>query len=110
MKIINIKLGDQTFMSGKISTYLTREAMKLQRDALALGEKAKDLKDDTNGVEALELFDAIDEQLARKIWLICETYENKFTPDLLERNLSTEEIDQEVQKIIGTASGVIEKN
>lgn len=110
MKILNIKLGDHTFMSGKITTYLTREAMKLQRDALVLGEKAKDLKDDTTGAEALELFDVINEQLERKIWLVCEAYENKFTPDLLERNLSTEEIDQEVQKIIGTVSGVIEKN
>ena len=79
MKILSIKLGDKTFQSGKITLYLTREALKLQKDALALGDKAKNMIDDTDEVAAGELLDGILDLMDRKMWLICEVYGNQFT-------------------------------
>lgn len=110
MKILSIKLGDKTFQSGKITLYLTREALKLQKDALALGDKAKNMIDDTDEVAAGEMLDGILDLMDRKMWLICEVYGNQFTPEVIENVLSSEDVDLEVNKIIGVASGVIEKN
>jgi 23S rRNA pseudoU1915 N3-methylase RlmH len=110
MKLLTIKLGEKTYTSGKITTYLTREALKLQRDALKLGETAKKMVENINETDAQEILEALDGLLSRKVWLICEVYGNRFTADELERTLDSEEIDQEVNRIIRTASGVIEKN
>jgi len=109
MKILTLKLNEKTYMSGKISTYLTKEAMKIQRDALAFGERAKGLTaGDLEG--AGEVLDSLFELSDRKVWLVCEVYGNKFTADELEKSLSNEELDEAVNRIIGGASGVIEKN
>lgn len=109
MKLLTLKLNDKTFMSGKISMFLTKEALKIQRDALAVGKQAKGMsEEDIDGAD--ELLQAVYELADRKIWLICEVYENKFSPDDLERGLTSEEVDIEINKIIGAVSGVIEKN
>lgn len=110
MRLLSIKLEDKTYMSGKITTFLTREALKLQKEALKLGESAKKMLDNINETEAQEILDALDGLLCRKVWLVCEAYGNKFTPDDLERSLDSEELDMEVNRIISAASGVIEKN
>ncbi len=52
MKLLSIKLGDKTYMSGKITTFLTREALKLQKEALKLGESAKKMVDNINEAQA----------------------------------------------------------
>lgn len=109
MKILKLKLNEDTYMSGKITTYLTKEALRIQREALALGEKAKGMTE-ASTEEAAELLDAMFELSDRKAWLVCEVYGNKFTPDQLEKALSTDELDLAVNAIIGGASGVIEKN
>jgi len=110
MKIITIKIEEKTYMSGKITAYLTKEAMKLQRDALELGKNAKRLPEDADEDATQGVFDDLVGLMDRKVWLICESYGKQFTPDDLERELTSEEIDIEVNKIISAASGVIEKN
>jgi hypothetical protein len=109
MKILTLKINDQKYMSGKINTYMTKEAMKIQKAALDLGGKAKSIEH-AELEEATELMEALIELSDRKTWLICEVFENKFTPDALDQNLSSEEIDATINMIIGAASGVIEKN
>jgi 23S rRNA pseudoU1915 N3-methylase RlmH len=110
MKLLSITLGENKYMSGKITAYLTREALKLQRDALGLGDQVRAMTESANEAEAQEVLDAVVGLMDRKVWLICEAYGNKFTPDELEKTLASEEIDQEVNRIINVASGVIEKN
>lgn len=110
MKILTLKINEQNYMSGKISTFHTKEAMKIQRQALALGEQAQGLKEEINLEGAAEIFDALLELSDKKTWLLCEVYGNKFTPDELEKALSSEEIDVAVNEIIGVVSAAIEKN
>lgn len=110
MRLLNITLGEKNYMSGKITAFLTREALKLQRDALKLGEAAKKLTESATEAEADAILDSVVGLMGRKVWLICEAYGNRFTPDEVERHLANEEIDLEVNKIITAASGVIEKN
>jgi hypothetical protein len=57
-----------------------------------------------------DLLDKLGELAERKAALICAVYGDKFTVDELEKNLSDEEINIEINKIIMSVSGVIEKN
>lgn len=111
MQLLKLKINDQTYMSGKITTYMTKEALKIHRDALELRDKALGGTDGQSPEEAAaELLDAVCDITDRKVWLLCEVYGNKFTTDEVEMNLSTEEIDQALNMIISGVSGVIEKN
>lgn len=111
MQLLKLKINDQTYMSGKITSYMTKEALKIHRAALDLRDKFLEESDDQRlEEEAADLLDAVCDITDRKVWLLCEVYGNKFTPDEVERNLSTEEIDQALNMIINGASGVIAKN
>lgn len=109
MQLLKLKIGDKTYMSGKITTYLTKEAIRIQKDALAYAEAAKGM-DQTDINAASDLLDGLLELQDRKVWLLCEAYGNKFTPDDVERNLAQDEVDLAVNQIIYSTGAAIEKN
>jgi len=113
MKILSLKLNDKTFMTGKITAFLSKEALKIQKESLALAKKGKILQEcaeesQVDGAE--ELLTAMMEIREKKTWLICEVYQNKFDIETLEKNLDDEEIDQEINKILYGIVGTISKN
>lgn len=109
MKVLTLKLNGQEYMTAKISAFYTKEAMKIQKDALAMAEKAINIATDDIGIAA-EVMDISLELLDRKCWLISEVFGGKFTPDDVLKELTSADIDQTVNLIIGSAAKVIEKN
>lgn len=113
MKVLTLTIGDHTYTTGKITAFLSKEAMKINRDAVALAKESQRIQEDadTGSLDAVEtLANAALELSERKAWLICEVYGNKFTPDDLEKELSTDEIDAEINAIISGINGVVSKN
>lgn len=109
MKTLVLKLGNKTYTTSRITAYLSREAMAVNRELLEIAKTARALdQDDLDGAE--KLLDDMDCAAIRKANLICEVYGSKFTADELERNLTNEEIDAQVNGIINGISGVVEKN
>ena len=109
MRILSIKLGEETYKSGKISLFLTKEALRVQKEALDVAKRAEEM--DMNDIDsALEILDELTAISDKKVWLLCEAYGNKFTADKLERVLDAEEIDAALNQLIGRTSQVIEKN
>lgn len=113
MKVLSLKLNDKTYMTGKITAYLSKEAFKIQKESLALAKKGKEIMNsevDPQIEEAEELYNSLEELRERKTWLICEVYQNKFDVETLEKCLDDEEINQEINKILNGVTGVISKN
>jgi len=115
MKVLSLKLNDKTYMTGKITSFLSKEALKIQKESLALAKKAKEMqnteKNEGDQVdEADELLTSMMEIRESKTWLICEVYQNKFDVETLEKSLDDEEIDQEINKILYGIVGTISKN
>jgi len=109
MKVIRLELGDKTYVSGKITTYLTKQAIRLQKDALKYANNAM-MMDQTDLEAADEVLEGLLELQDKKSWLLCEAFNNQFTADELEKNLTQEEIDEAVNKLIGNVGAAIEKN
>lgn len=108
MNVLSIKVNESTYKAGRISLYLTKEVLKIQKEALKI---AKISEADLNKTEvAEEILDKVFELTERKVFLICEVYGDQFTSDELERALTQQEIDHEINKILSGASRVIEKN
>lgn len=111
MKVLTLKLNDKTYATGKITAFLSKEALKIQKDALTLAKAGKDVQNDTENLEAVDnLLSSLLEVRERKNWLICEVYGNKFTADDIEKNLDDAEIDAEINRIISGIYGVVAKN
>lgn len=113
MKVLSLKLNDITYMTGKITAYLSKEALKIQKESLELAKKGKAMqqnKESDQVNEADELLTAMMKLRERKTWLICEVYQNKFDVDTIEKSLDDEEIDQEINKILYGITGIISKN
>lgn len=111
MKVLTIKLAGKTYTTGKITAFMSKEAIKINKDALALAKRGSEFKEQDIDVDAAEsLLADLEEINNRKVWLICTVYGDKFSPDDIEKELSTEEIDQEITKIIYGISGVASKN
>ena len=110
MKVLILELGDKKYTSSHITAYISKEAMKLNRDAIELGKLGEQAQEKPDTETAGRLMDSMIDLADRKTNLICEVYGNKFTAEDLDKNLSTEEIDEEIQKIILGISGVISKN
>lgn len=117
MKVLTLKLGKKTYTTGKITAFISREALKIQKESIQLAKKGLEIQqiqdtemneDTINQIE--ELLQLTEELRQRKSWLICEAYQNKFSIDDLEKELSNEEIDAEIQKILNGVQGVISKN
>jgi hypothetical protein len=112
MKVLILKLNDKTYTTGKITTYLSKEALKIQKESLELAKLGKQIQiagePDIDTVN--ELMTKMLELKDRKSWLICEVYGRQFSADNLEKSFSDEEIDAEINRIISGITGVIRKN
>jgi len=111
MKILNIKLNDKNYMTGKITAFISKEALKIQRDSLNLAKLGKELQENLENIDKVaEMLDLLEELNKRKAWLIVEVYQNQFSVDELEKELTSEEITSEINKIVMGVTGVISKN
>lgn len=115
MKVLSISINGKTYMTGKITAFLSKEALKIQRDALKLAKTAKEImqhpENMENELDRLEsVYDEMEELNQRRVWLICEAYQNQFTADEIEKQYTNEEIGNEVNKIISGVTGIISKN
>ena len=111
MNLLSITVGGQKYMSSKLTMSLTREAMKINRDALALAEKIKDVDPTAMDLDSsLDMLNQLEDQMDRKVLLICRVYGDKFSVSDLESEFTQAEIDLEINRIIQAASGVISKN
>lgn len=113
MKVLILELNGKRYTTGKITAYLSRQALKIQKESLELSEKAQKLKDNSQNAEMKEigeLLSSMEELRTSKANLICEVYQNKFDIDDLEKELSDQEIDAEINKILNGITGVISKN
>lgn len=109
MKTLALKLGDKTYTTSRITAYLSREAFRVNKNLFEIAKAAKMI--DQNDLDSMEkLLQDMDDIAVQKANLICEVYGNKFTADELERNLTNQEIDEQIQKIVQGISGVIGKN
>ena len=79
MKVMTLKLGDKIYTTIKVTAYMAKEAMRINRDAVALGKFGNELRDDgkkSSDAEKLDsadkMFDALLEISERKTALICE--------------------------------------
>lgn len=108
MNVLSIKVNETTYKAGKISMYLTKEVLKIQKEALSITKIDEESISDTEKAE--EILDRLFELGERKTLLLCEVYGDMFTPEELERAMSQQEIDFEINKVIRGASRVIEKN
>lgn len=110
MRVLTLKLGDKTYTTGKVTTYLARQVIKLGKDSIVLAKSQSEIKDNESYDQQEEMIDAVTELLDRKTWIVCEAYGNKFTPDDLEKELSSSEIDQEISRIMDAITGTMGKN
>jgi len=111
MNVLSMKLLEKTYVAGKITAFASKEALKIQEDAIEIAETAKKVQENTQNISLVkELISKLEEINARKTYIICEVYNNKFTPDELENSLSLQEIDGEINKIVSGVTGIITKN
>lgn len=111
MNVLTIKIGDSTHIAGRIKAGLSREALKIQAEALALAKEGMKIEENPNDVEAAgKIIESLLSLRDRKAWLICQVYGDEFTLDELEESLTDQEIDIEINKIIAGVAGVITKN
>ena len=111
MRVLTIKLGDQSYSTGKITAYLSREALKIQSEAIKVAKRGQELLKTPDDVDAAgELLDDIIALRDKKGWLLCQVYGDQFTLEELEAHFDDKEIDAEINKIISGISGVVTKN
>lgn len=110
MQVLSLKLGEKTYTTVKVTAFMSKEAMRINRDAMTLANKSKEIKDNLDADAAAEIMEELINLNDRKTCLICEVYGGKFTADEVEKELSSAEIDAEVQKITRGVTGVIVKN
>ncbi len=111
MKVLTLKLGDKKYTTGRITAYLSREALKVQSDAVKIAKRGQEMLKGTTDVEAAgELLDDVLTLRDKKAWLLCTVYGDAFTAEELESALTDEEIDAEINRIISGIAGVVAKN
>jgi hypothetical protein len=111
MQILKIKIKGKTFQAGKISSFLSKQVMGIQKDALAMMKKVKAMdQDNIDEDQAEELFAFAEGIHDRKVFVICEVYQNQFSAEEVEKEFSNAEIDAELNKISNGINGVITKN
>ena len=112
MLIRSLKIGDKTYTTGKITAYISRKALEINTESLAITKAGSALKDsEGDRYEELESYlRRLAELRTSRSWLVCEAYEKQFTIEELENGLSVGEIEAEVLGIVHGVSSVIEKN
>lgn len=110
MAPLKIKVGSKTYMSVKLKMYISKEALRIQRDAIRFGQRQKEIGE-LKDLDALEvLLDEIDSLNDRKVAVIVEAYGNKFSADDVEREFTADEINEEINKILSGTASVVGKN
>ena len=111
MKVLKLKIGSKTHTTGRITAYLSREALKVQSDAVKIAKRGQEMLKSTADVEAAgELLEDVLALRDKKAWLLCTVYGDAFTVDEIEKALTDEEIDAEINRIISGIAGVVAKN
>lgn len=110
MKVLTLKINGTTHATAKITAYNARQALKIQQESLGIAETAERLGGEAGVAETNALINAMIELRDKKTLLIVDVYGYKFSPEDLEKELSDNEIDLEISRIINGISGVIEKN
>lgn len=114
MQLVKVKVGGKTHTIGKISAFASRELLKVQRETIAMAKQAQSLQENAGGLEAAEevmdMLGTLSELRSRKAWLITEIFDNKFTVEDLEKELSDQEIETLTNQIMFAVNGVIQKN
>lgn len=108
MKTLTIQLGEKIYTSGKITAWFTKECMSLNRELMEFSKTAQSGETDIDG--AAGILEKMQEFMNRKVNLICEAYGNKFTADEVLKNLTTEEIEEQITQIAYSVQGVVAKN
>ncbi len=106
MKPFRIKIKDTLFYAAKITMAQSREAIRINNEKLELSKY-----EESGTVEdATYVYAKLDELLVRQLILICEVFENKFTIDELQNELTRAQVEDEVRKIITGTVGIVTKN
>jgi hypothetical protein len=111
MNVLTIILGEKRYTTARITAFYTREATSIQRDTITIATRAKEVEE--NGIDVDDTFSILNdlsELSDRKANLICKVFDDKFTSEELEKNLTKDEIDGVVQKIMIGINGVLTKN
>nr|DAY94136.1 MAG TPA: hypothetical protein [Caudoviricetes sp.] len=109
VKTLTLQLGDKLYTTGRITAWQSREAFAINKDMLKFAQRAKEM-DDIGESEMMEVMDTLEDVSTRRANLVCEVYGNKFTADELEKNLTTEEIVEQLNQITYGIMGVVQKN
>lgn len=110
MKVLTLKLGEKTYTTGKITAYMTRKSFELSRKAIEFGKMGQQISSAADLDTAEKLMKELEDFTMEKYAYICEVYGNKFTVDELEKELSMEEINEQINMITKRITGVLEKN
>lgn len=113
MRTFTIKIGGRTYTTSRISTYVTRQLFAINKASVSVADEYKNIQtaDTDEAIEmALKLFGDIESIFDKKSALICEAYGNKFTVDELEKALTREEIDKQIQELTLGVLGIATKN
>ena len=116
MKVLALKLGGKTYTTGKVTAYIAKEVIKTGKQALELAKSRSALEslgEDSSEEDldrASEVVSQVEELADKKAWILCEAYGNKFTQDDLEKGLSSQEINTEINRLMGAITGTMEKN
>lgn len=114
--MIKILIGEKQYLSGRITAYMSREALKINKESMDLLdiqkkiEKNKQEDIQIDGDTARKLLDALDTLSDRKARLVCSVFENQFSYDDLIKGLSDAEIDKAVTDIFLASRGILQKN
>lgn len=135
MEILTIKLGEKKYQAGRFPAYIAREIMRIQGQQNEIAKTQKDLAASQKRLEEIQeaaiaggnsadietLVDGLmsvreavlkleEDVYDRLLWVICETYNNQFPSDDVERNLDRAEIADQVRRIANATNGIFAKN
>lgn len=109
MKTLTLKLGDKLYTASRVTAWQSREAFAINRELLDFAIKAKSLENPTEN-EMAEILKQMEESNDRKANLICEVYGNKFTADELMKDITGEELDEQINGLVYGIIGITQKN
>lgn len=110
--IMKIKLGSKTYTATSLPASVSREAMKISRDALELAKMGDEIKEATDSGDYDNISDLLEKLIEikdRKAALVCKVYDNKFDVDTLLDNASDADIDQQINALTTSISSMVAK-
>jgi hypothetical protein len=111
MKVLNIVVGGKTYTTERITTGLSREAMRVNAETFALAKFCHDPPENMTKEEcAEEMVNRNIELSDRKLNLICRVYENQFGVDELENSLTNADVAAQISKIMQGVGSIVSKN